>query len=82
VTSQGQTLEEAQANIKEAIYLYIESFGIEDRPIRHPHRWRLRLKLPMPELPIYTHTNSTHISKNIISFPTTNGEISDFSDIQ
>jgi len=32
VTSQGQTLEEAQANIKEATYLYIESFGIEDLP--------------------------------------------------
>jgi predicted RNase H-like HicB family nuclease len=32
VTSQGQTLEEAQVNIKEAIYLYIESFGIEDLP--------------------------------------------------
>jgi predicted RNase H-like HicB family nuclease len=30
VTSQGQTLEEAQANIKETIYLYIESFGIKD----------------------------------------------------
>lgn len=27
VTSQGETLEEAQANIKEAIELYIESFG-------------------------------------------------------
>ena len=26
VTSQGETLEEAQANIKEAIELYIESF--------------------------------------------------------
>ncbi len=32
VTSQGKTLEEAQANIKEAIELYIESFGIEDIP--------------------------------------------------
>jgi predicted RNase H-like HicB family nuclease len=31
VTSQGETLEEAQANIKEAIELYIESFG-EDLP--------------------------------------------------
>ncbi len=28
VTSQGETLEEAQANIKEAIELYIESFGL------------------------------------------------------
>ena len=27
VTSQGETLEEAQANIKEVIELYIESFG-------------------------------------------------------
>lgn len=27
VTSQGETLEEAQANIKEAIELYFESFG-------------------------------------------------------
>jgi predicted RNase H-like HicB family nuclease len=32
VTSQGNTLEEAQANIKEAIELYIESFGLEDLP--------------------------------------------------
>jgi predicted RNase H-like HicB family nuclease len=32
VTSQGKTLEEAQANIKEAIVLYIESFGTEDMP--------------------------------------------------
>jgi len=31
VTSQGESLEEAQANIKEAIELYIESFG-EDLP--------------------------------------------------
>lgn len=30
VTSQGETLEEAEENIKEAIELYIESFGIED----------------------------------------------------
>lgn len=27
VTSQGSTLDESQANIKEAIELYIESFG-------------------------------------------------------
>ena len=33
VTSQGVTLEEAQANIKEAIELYIESFGTEDLPM-------------------------------------------------
>ena len=33
VTSQGKTLEEAHANIKEAIELYIESFGTEDLPI-------------------------------------------------
>lgn len=33
VTSQGSTLDEAQANIKEAIELYIESFGIEDLPM-------------------------------------------------
>jgi predicted RNase H-like HicB family nuclease len=32
VTSQGESLEEAQANIKEAIDLYIESFGIDDLP--------------------------------------------------
>ncbi len=29
VTSQGESLEEAQANIKEAVELYIESFGEE-----------------------------------------------------
>jgi len=33
VTSQGVTLEEAQANIKEAIDLYIESFGTEHLPL-------------------------------------------------
>jgi len=32
VTSQGKNIEEAQANIKEAIELYIESFG-EDLPL-------------------------------------------------
>jgi len=32
VTSQGETLEEAEENIKEAIELYIESFGTEDLP--------------------------------------------------
>ena len=32
VTSQGESLEEAQANIKEAIDLYIESFGMDDLP--------------------------------------------------
>jgi predicted RNase H-like HicB family nuclease len=33
VTSQGATLDEAQVNIKEAIELYIESFGTEDLPM-------------------------------------------------
>ena len=33
VTSQGATLDKAQANIKEAIELYIKSFGIEDLPM-------------------------------------------------
>ncbi|MFH0765444.1 MAG: type II toxin-antitoxin system HicB family antitoxin, partial [Calditrichota bacterium] len=32
VVSQGKTLEEAQANLKEAVELYIESFGDEDLP--------------------------------------------------
>ncbi len=32
VVSQGQTIEEAQANLKEAVELYIESFGSEDLP--------------------------------------------------
>lgn len=32
VTSQGRTVEEAQINIKEAIELYIESFGLKDLP--------------------------------------------------
>ena len=30
VTSQGETLEAAKANLKEAIELYIETWGIED----------------------------------------------------
>lgn len=32
VVSQGKTIEEAQANLKEAVELYIESFGMEDLP--------------------------------------------------
>ena len=32
VVSQGKTIEEAQSNLKEAVELYIESFGIEDLP--------------------------------------------------
>ncbi|HUV86379.1 MAG TPA: type II toxin-antitoxin system HicB family antitoxin [bacterium] len=32
VVSQGTTVEEAQANLKEAVDLYIESFGDEDLP--------------------------------------------------
>ena len=33
VVSQGKTIEEAQANLKEAVELYIESFGTEDLPV-------------------------------------------------
>jgi len=32
VVSQGKTIEEAQANLKEAVELYLESFGTEDLP--------------------------------------------------
>lgn len=32
VVSQGKTIEEAQANLKEAVDLYLESFGAEDLP--------------------------------------------------
>lgn len=32
VVSQGKTIEEAQANLKEAVELYLESFGPEDYP--------------------------------------------------
>ena len=32
VVSQGRTVEEAKANLKEAVELYIESFGEEDLP--------------------------------------------------
>ena len=32
VVSQGKTIEEAQANLKEAVELYLESFGSEDVP--------------------------------------------------
>lgn len=32
VVSQGKTIEEAQANLKEAVELYIESFGADDLP--------------------------------------------------
>ena len=30
VVSQGKTIEEAQANLKEAVELYLESFGSDD----------------------------------------------------
>jgi len=32
VVSQGKTIEEAKVNLKEAVELYIESFGTEDLP--------------------------------------------------
>ena len=32
VVSLGKTIEEAQANLKEAVELYLESFGSEDVP--------------------------------------------------
>lgn len=32
VVSQGKSIEEAQANLKEAVELYIESFGQKDLP--------------------------------------------------
>jgi len=32
VVSQGRTIEEAQANLKEAVELYLESFGMHDAP--------------------------------------------------
>jgi predicted RNase H-like HicB family nuclease len=34
VVTQGKSIEEAQANLKEAVELYIESFGTEDLPQR------------------------------------------------
>jgi predicted RNase H-like HicB family nuclease len=32
VVSQGKTIEEAKANLQEAVELYLESFGTEDLP--------------------------------------------------
>lgn len=32
VVSQGKTIEEAEKNLKEAVELYVESFGEEDIP--------------------------------------------------
>ena len=32
VVSQGKTIEETQANLKEAVELYLESFGSDDPP--------------------------------------------------
>ena len=32
VVSQGKTIEDAQSNLKEAVELYIESFGHDDLP--------------------------------------------------
>lgn len=32
VVSQGKTIEQAKANLKEAVELYLESFGAEDVP--------------------------------------------------
>lgn len=36
VTSQGKTVEEAKAHLKEAVELYIESFGLESAPQGEP----------------------------------------------
>jgi len=36
VVSQGQTIEEAKKNLKEAVELYIENFGVNDLPKRKP----------------------------------------------
>ena len=33
VVSQGKSIEDAKANLKEAVELYLESFGDEDLPI-------------------------------------------------
>lgn len=32
VVSQGKTIEEAQINLKEAVVLYLDSFGSDDMP--------------------------------------------------
>lgn len=32
VVSQGKTIEDAQANLKEAVELYLETFGTDDLP--------------------------------------------------
>jgi predicted RNase H-like HicB family nuclease len=32
VVSQGKTIEETQANLKEAVELYLESFGLDGQP--------------------------------------------------
>ncbi len=32
VVSQGKTIEQAQVNLKEAVELYLESFGTDDQP--------------------------------------------------
>lgn len=32
IVSQGRTIEEAQTNLKEAVEVYLESFGTEDLP--------------------------------------------------
>ena len=32
VVSQGKAIPEAQANLREAVDLYVESFGVEDLP--------------------------------------------------
>jgi len=32
VVTQGETLEEAQVNLREALDLYLESFGVDDIP--------------------------------------------------
>jgi predicted RNase H-like HicB family nuclease len=50
MTSQGETLGEAQANIKEAIDLHIESFGIEDLPGKASIPFRTTVEVPMHKL--------------------------------
>lgn len=54
VTSQGKTIEEAHANLQEAVDLYAESFGSDDLP---PENERFVVVSPlevavMPKLPV------------------------------
>ncbi len=47
VVSQGKTIEEAQTNLREAVELYLESFGTDDLPEKSGEIMLYPLEVPV-----------------------------------